>query len=113
MNSFLTTHTAPLGNFAHAQLLVNLGYLIGGSDVPDKSFVRKLLVQFNVPHPTIDPKATRDFLALPPSVHADVKGTMRHCPHAPCVAPTCSDFLTRYCSEEPMDDRILDLDGIL
>lgn len=73
ITSLLTVHTAPLGDYAHAQLLVNSGHIVGGSDVPDKCFIRKLQVSFNAPHPVIEPRATRDFLALPPSVHADVQ----------------------------------------
>ena len=76
---FANIHTTePLGHYPHAILLVNAAgsMLIGGAEVPDNIFLRKInIVLPRGPTIASDAKAKRDWLQVPVSVTPDLKGT--------------------------------------
>lgn len=51
------------------------GLLLGGKDVPDDAFLRKLHVEFCPQMATVAARATRDWLSPPVPVHEDIAGT--------------------------------------
>lgn len=67
----------PLDAYAHAQLVLMLGdlLLLGGTDVPDRMFLRNLHIEFELlPLAPADATAKRTPPAWPVSVHRDITG---------------------------------------